>query len=131
MDLAQPVSKLTKTDITLITTVLVTSIFIIILSSFHSSGTATGFEITVDGKLHSSYSFSELKNGEIIEIDTEYGYNKFLYENNSIKCIDTDCNDKIELRAGVINKPNQVLVCLPHKLTVYITGKKNIDAVSY
>jgi len=131
VDLAQPVSKPTKADIILITVVFLVSILIIILSSVHSSGIATGFEITVDGKLHSSYSFAELKNGEIIEIDTEYGYNKFIYENNGIRCIDTDCKDKIEMRAGRIDKPNQVLVCLPHKLTVSITGNKNIDAVSY
>lgn len=131
MDLAQPVNKPTKADIILIIFVLIISVLIIILSSVPNSGTATGFEIIVDGKLHSSYSFAELKNGEIIEINTEYGYNKFLYENNGIKCIETDCKDKIELKAGMINKPNQVLVCLPHRLTVNITGNKSIDAVSY
>ena len=131
VDLVQPVNKPTKADIVLIITIFLISVSIIILSSVSSSGTATGFEITVNGKLHSSYSFAELKNGEIIEIKTEYGYNKFLYKNNSIRCIDTDCKDKIELKSGAINKPNQVLVCLPHKLTVHITGKNNIDAVSY
>lgn len=130
-DLALPVNKPTKADIILISTVFLISVFAIIYSSVYSSNTATGFDICVDGKLHSSYSFAELKNGEIIEIETEYGYNKFLYENNGIRCIETDCRDKIEIRAGRISKTNQVLVCLPHKLTVEITGKKNIDTVSY
>lgn len=130
-DLALPVSKPTKTDIILIVTVLLISVASVIFLIIFDLGNATGFEITVDGKLHSAYSFAELKNGEIIEIKTEYGYNKFLYENNSIKCIDTDCKDKIEMKSGAISKTNQVLVCLPHKLTVQITGKNSIDAVSY
>lgn len=130
-DLALPVSKPTKADIILIVTVLLISVVSVIFLFVFDLGNATGFEITVDGKLHSAYSFAELKNGEIIEIKTEYGYNKFLYENNSIKCIETDCKDKIEMKSGAISKTNQVLVCLPHKLTVQITGKNTIDAVSY
>ena len=130
-DLAQPVNKLTIYDIILIVTVLVISLTLITASFFTNKGNATGFEIYVDGRLHSVYSFSTLNNGEIIEIQTEYGYNKFLYKNNSIKCIDTDCKDKIELKAGTIYKVNQILVCMPHKLTVQILGKNNIDGISY
>lgn len=129
--MAQLVNKPTKYDILLIVIVLVISVTMIICSFFTNTGNATGFEIHVDGKLHSSYSFSELRNGEVIEIQTEYGYNKFLYNNSSIKCIDTNCKDKIELKAGTINKVNQILVCLPHKLTIQIVGKNNIDGISY
>ena len=131
MDLALPVNKPTKADIILITLVLILSVTAILFSVFSDVRNATGFEIKVDGKLHSSYSFSSLKNGEIIEIHTQYGYNKLICENNSIKCIETDCKDKIELKAGAITKTNQILVCLPHRLTVQITGKTGIDVVSY
>lgn len=131
MGLALPVSKPTKADVILIITILMISVFAIIFLFFSDFGKATGFEIQVDGKLHSSYSFTDLKNGEVIEIKTQYGYNRFLYENNSIKCIDTDCKDKLEIKTGVISKANQVLVCLPHRLTVHIVGKRHIDAVSY
>lgn len=111
--------------------VLVISVTAILFSLIIGSSNATGFEITVDGKLHSSYSFESLKNGETIEVSTQYGYNKFLYENRSIKCIETDCKDKIEVSAGKISKTNEILVCLPHKLTVQITGERKIDAISY
>ena len=130
-DLALPVNKPTKADIILILSVSLISFLSIIFLLLFKFDNAYGFEIKIDGKLHSSYSFSELKNGEIIEIKTQYGYNKFLYQNQSIKCIDTNCKDKLEMKTGSISKTNQVLVCLPHKLTVQIVGKKEIDAVSY
>ena len=129
--LAQPVNKLTKYDIALILTILIVSFSLIITSFFTNTGNATGFEIHVDGEIHSVYSFSDMKNGEIIEIKTMYGYNKFIYKNNSVECIDTDCKDKIELKAGPISKVNQIIVCVPHKLTVQIVGKSNLDGISY
>ncbi len=130
-DLALPVNKPTKADIILIVVILFLSVFSIVYFASANTNNGDGFEVTVDGKLHSLYSFSDLKDGEIIEIHTEYGYNKFLYENKSVRCIETDCKDKIELKAGVVSKANQILVCLPHRLTLKITGNSNIDAVSY
>lgn len=129
--LALPVNKLTKADVILMTAVLILSVTSILISLIFSNGNATGFEITVDGKVYSSYSFESLKDGETIEVHTQYGYNKFLYENKSIRCIETNCKDKIELNAGTISKTNEILVCLPHRLTVQITGERKIDAVSY
>lgn len=131
VDLALPVNKLTKADLILIFAVLIVSILSAISLLFFNLDNASGFEIRIDGKLHSTYSFSYLKNGETIEIKTQYGYNKFLYENGSIRCIDTDCKDKLEIKAGAIHKTNQILVCLPHKLTVQIIGNNQIDTVSY
>ena len=129
--MALPVSKPTRADILLITFVLMFSIVTIFFNIILSTDIASGFEIIVDGKLHSSYTFSELKNGETIEINTQYGHNKFLYENKSIKCIQTDCKDMIELKTGTIKKTNETLVCIPHRLIVQITGETDIDAISY
>ncbi len=129
--LALPVSKPTRADVFLIVSVLLISITLILLFSVLNSEKTTGFEITVDGRLYSSYSFSDLKDGDFIVVKTEYGYNKFLYENKSISCVETDCKDKLEIRAGKIKKANELLVCIPHKLTVQITGKMDIDAISY
>ncbi len=131
MALAQPVNKLTKYDIIAILLILVISFSFIAYFFISDKANATGFEIYVDGKLHSSYKFSQLKNGQIIELTTNYGYNKFMYENNSVTCIETDCKDKLEIKSGKIKKVNQILVCMPHKLIVQITGKNNIDKISY
>lgn len=124
-------SKPTLYDIILIITVIIVCILSIISLIIFNTNNAQGVKITVDGKLYSTYSFNELKNGEIIEIKTKYGYNKFIYENRSIKCIYTDCSDKLEIYAGKISKPNQILVCMPHKLTVEIIGSNNLDGISY
>lgn len=131
MALAQPVNKLTKYDFSVILLILFISFSFIIYNLVFDYGNATGFDIFVDGKLHSSYKFSNLKNGEIIEISTEFGNNKFIYQNNSVMCIETDCKDKLEMKAGKIKKVNQLLVCMPHKLIVQINGKNNLDGISY
>lgn len=131
MALAQPVNKLTKYDIITIILLLIISVSSILYFYLFNTEKATGVDIFVDGKLYSSYSFAELKDGETIEIHTEYGYNKFLFKNKSIICTDTDCKDKLEVKTGAIKKVNQILVCVPHKLTVQITGKNRLDGISY
>lgn len=67
-----------------------------------------------------------------IKVKTEHGYNIIKIEEEEVSMIDADCPDQICIYTAPINKPGQIIVCLPHKVYVEIDGEKetNIDAVS-
>ena len=87
-------------------------------------------EVTLDGKLYKKILLSEHGGYEQIDVKTEYGYNIIEIKDDSIGVIDADCRDKICIKSGLISKPGQISVCLPHKLMVEIKSndnEKNID----
>ena len=85
--------------------------------------------IESDGKLYGIYS---LKDTEYeFDIKTKYGHNTVKISGGSLWVTDTDCPDKTEL-GHKISKSGQVIVCLPNRLVISITGEKsNVDGVTY
>lgn len=57
---------------------------------------------------------------EDIIVETAYGFNHLVVENEGIYIEDADCKDKICLQEGIIKKAGEILVCLPHRLLVEI-----------
>ena len=63
--------------------------------------------------------------------DEHGGHNRIRVEEGRIAVIDADCPDKICVNQGYIKNGAVPIVCLPHKLSITITGgEKEIDAVS-
>jgi len=65
-------------------------------------------------------------------IETEYGVNVIAIKDGYADCTDADCKDRLCVNQKKINKVNQTIVCLPHKLVVEIEGAdvSKIDSVS-
>ena len=92
-----------------------------------------GVEIFVDGKEYATYKFSEIKNADIVNIKTDKGYNVLEITSKGVKMLNASCPDKIDVQVGEISKPGQMIVCVPNKVLVRITGnsKLNVDKVTY
>ncbi|MBO4355834.1 MAG: NusG domain II-containing protein [Clostridia bacterium] len=59
-------------------------------------------------------------------IENEYGSNYLVIEDGYAYIRDADCRDEICVRTGRINKVNEIIVCLPHKLVISIEdGNEN------
>ena len=67
-----------------------------------------------------------------IDVVTEYGENKVIVKDGYADCIYADCRDGLCVEQKEINKVNESIICLPHKLVVEIEGGKKavIDSVS-
>ncbi len=52
--------------------------------------------------------------------DDEIGYNLVRVENGKIMVAEADCPDEICVYTGAINKPGEIIACLPHGLIIYI-----------
>ncbi|MGM9937890.1 MAG: NusG domain II-containing protein [Candidatus Ornithomonoglobus sp.] len=66
------------------------------------------------------------------EVTEEHGgSNRIRVERGRISVIDADCPDKVCVNRGYIKNSAVPIVCLPHKLSIIITGEKDeTDAVA-
>ena len=85
--------------------------------------------VEVDGRRYGEYSLQE-KDGKTLEIMTEFGYNKIVIEKGSVHVSESSCPDGDEIAAGRIFKAGEMLVCLPNRLLIRITGEKDVDGLA-
>lgn len=110
-------------------------LFLIILSVFtavtlkNDVSSQRYVNIYSDGELKYSVLLSDSLKKEITVND--FGYNKIVIENNSVKVADSDCKGRDCIKFGAVKKTGDVIICAPHKLAVRIEGKEGLDAVSY
>ncbi len=104
---------------------------LIYVTFFLWSGKPSGVIIESDGKIFAQYEFNTISGKKSVEIKSDYGYNVVELENRRIRIVHSDCADQICTGAGWIDRPNQVIVCLPARLVVRLTGGEGVDYVSY
>lgn len=85
--------------------------------------------VYVDGK---EYQRLSLDTDTEVHIETEYGVNVIAVNEGYVDCTEADCKDKLCVHQRKINKVNQTIVCLPHKMVVEVEGTNasKIDSVS-
>ncbi len=110
-----------KNDVILIVVLLVVSLaFFVLIQYKQDNGDVV--VVKINGKETASYSLS---------VDGEYklnnGTNILRIEDGSAWIYYADCPDKICVNQGKINKPGQVITCLPNRLTVTVVSSKNGD----
>lgn len=88
-----------------------------------NSYNVTYAKITISGELYKEIPLTgQVKPKEFI-VDTGYGMNKVLIENEAITITEADCPDAICIRTGFISKPKESITCLPHRLHIEVIGK--------
>ena len=86
--------------------------------------------VIVDGAEYARYKLSP-NFSEIIEINTQFGYNKLEIDRGKIRMLDASCEDKIDVKMGTIEKVNETIICLPNRVLVTIKGQSEVDIVTY
>ncbi len=112
--------------------------FLIILTTalsfcFFTSGKDAGeltLIIKVDSEIYKEIKLSDNYN-KLVEINSPFGYNKISIDGNRVKMIEAGCKDSLCLKEKEISRPFESIVCLPHRLIVYLIGETELDYVSY
>lgn len=82
--------------------------------------------VRVDGRECGKYYLSESGTYEL-----NGGTNTLVIENGVAYLSDANCPDKLCVHQGKVSMTNQVITCLPNKLTVTVYGaEENVDLVS-
>ena len=86
--------------------------------------------VTVDGSVYGTYRLDE---DQTVEIETAYGRNVLRIEGGSVRMQEADCPNHDCVEKGAISQTNQIILCLPHKLSVTVVneGEEAPDAISY
>lgn len=93
----------------------------------HAEG-ASVVVVAVDGETVGTYS---LQDDAEIPIDNEYGHNLIVISEGKVFIRESDCDGRDCVAMGRISKGGDRIVCLPHRLEVYIKGGDGVDTVAY
>lgn len=63
-----------------------------------------------------------------LTVESSWGTNIIEVANGSVRCVESDCGNQVCVGTGWVKAPGQMIVCLPHQLTVQVVEDPN-DAV--
>jgi hypothetical protein len=87
--------------------------------------------ITVDNEIFRTYSIDKKLNEEI-EIKTKHGTNIVHIEDGCVYMESSTCRDQICVLHGKICRPGEMIVCLPNKIVIEVTGiDSDLDVISH
>ncbi|MBI5207975.1 MAG: NusG domain II-containing protein [Candidatus Firestonebacteria bacterium] len=85
--------------------------------------------IEIDGN---PYKTLNIDKNSIVELKGITGIIRIEIKNKKVRIINSTCPNQICVKTGWIEKTGDILICLPNKLVVKISGiKEEIDAKSY
>ncbi len=112
-----------KFDIALVVIFIVLSFIPQAIYTLNNKGYQDEYvEIKVDGRVYKTVYFKKLEKSETIELNTKKGHNEILISKDGVKMVSADCRDSICIKEGLIDKPGESIVCLPHNIIVTIKG---------
>lgn len=80
-------------------------------------------KITVDGEVYGTYALSK---NQTIPIETSHGTNQLVIKNGKAHMEEADCPDGYCKKQGSIQKVNETIVCLPHKLVAEVESDSTL-----
>lgn len=103
-------------DLALICSVILaaTAILAVIYLSAGNGGTAV---VELDGEVIGRYPLTE---DAEIRIPSKQGFNLLVIENGKARVSEADCPDGICTDHFPVSREGEVIVCLPHKLVIYV-----------
>ena len=86
--------------------------------------------VTVDGAVYGTYRLDE---EQTVEVETSCGRNVLRIEGGKVWVREADCPNHDCVEKGAIAKTGQIILCLPHKLSVTVVNEEEEapDAISY
>ncbi|HHY41887.1 MAG TPA: NusG domain II-containing protein [Thermoanaerobacterales bacterium] len=118
---------ITKGDKILFFSIILISFIIFV--SFQVYGFADGKSyvlIEVNGKLYQKVSLGETGPNLKISVPVANGENIVEIERDRVRMLSAQCPDQDCIRQGWINRPGQMIVCLPNKMVIKIQSDKSI-----
>ncbi|MBQ7718653.1 MAG: NusG domain II-containing protein [Clostridia bacterium] len=122
-----------KADIKLISVFAFICLVCLLIMTLGNKGINQGTvaQIKLGDKVIRTINLSEVNEPYEFKVQTDDGgYNIIYVENGKIMIKDSDCPDKICVKQGYAYSGSLPIICLPHKLSVVILGKPEIDAVA-
>ncbi len=123
----------TKGDKVIIFTVLISALMIYLGFTFTVFAKRPQMvEIFFDGKPYANYALSDIKGSKTVKIETSYGVNILEITPDGVRMTDASCPDKTDINSGKITKANQMIICIPNRISVKLSGyNADVDKVTH
>lgn len=95
----------------------------------NSEGIAT---IEINGKLYGKYELKKVGNKKLQLELPENEHSTVEFKDGMVRVQEADCPDKVCVRTGWVSKPGEMIVCLPYRIIIKISGdKQNVDVNTF
>lgn len=84
--------------------------------------------ISVNGKVAWKIPISENRE---IAVKGPLGHSKIEVKDGKVRMLDSPCPLKLCVKEGYIEKPNDMIVCLPNKVIIRIMGEEQLDGITW
>lgn len=123
---------MTKYDKILILIVLIASISgIIAVNNAAVNYNNLYAEIIINNELYKKYTLGYGVDEEIT-VESSYGKNIIHVDNDHVYMQESDCPDQICIQMSQISEPGEIIVCLPNRLIIIVTGESgSIDTITH
>lgn len=122
------IKLLKKSDLAVIAAVVAVALALLIWR-YASASEKLEAVVTVNGEIVETLDLSAVKERRVIETKTNPA-TVIVAENGAIFFESAECEDKLCVACGKLNRKGDTAVCLPSK-TVITVGKAEVDAVTY
>lgn len=113
-----------KGDVILIGIVLIAALAFIVPRYFFDNDSEKNHienrvvQIEIDGKPYKTLPLTIEE--QTYTVKTDKGFNEIRIHDGGVEMIDADCPDRLCLGFGFVTRPGQQIICLPHRVSVFI-----------
>lgn len=123
---------MTKGDKYLIIFIALASVFMLFLVGVRDGGYSEKYvSVQVNGEEVKKVYLGRAVLGKTMAIESDFGYNLLEFKEDSVRVIEADCPDELDVKKGWIDKVGETIVCLPNRMVVEIKGKKGESDLDY
>ena len=123
---------MTKGDKYLIIFIALASVFMLFLVGVRDGGYSEKYvSVQVNGEEVKKVYLGRAVLDKTIAIESDFGYNLLEFKEDSVRVIEADCPDELDVKKGWIDKVGETIVCLPNRMVVEIKGKKGESDLDY
>ena len=98
---------------------------------FTAGPEAVTAEISRDGQLIQKLLLKKGDPPKEFTVEFSGGFNRLMTEDGGIAVVDADCPDRDCVKRGWLRRPGDSAVCLPNRLVIRISGKTEVDGVTW
>ncbi|MDH8679144.1 NusG domain II-containing protein [Fusibacter bizertensis] len=119
-----------KNDVILMGIILIVGLIALFAMKMVQSNDQSELQVLIkhDGVVIQSYPFTE-KTDETYVYEEDGERNVIQIKDGLVSMIDADCRDQICVKTQSISNNGEIIVCLPHKVTVEIFSDQAVDDV--
>lgn len=88
--------------------------------------------IEIDGEVYGEYDLEKVGNKDIeLELPGD-AHSLVEFKDGMVRVREANCPDQVCVRTGWISKPGEIIVCLPYRIIIKISGEKqDVDINTY